>query len=169
MRASDDTRERVAQLLGRRCAEGYIGPDTLERRLATAYTTQHRGELEALVADLPAEPDPRRGVRDWSRTVAHRVRTRARRFPPPIRVPAPPREPAGGPYVIGRDPVCDLVVGHPSVSRRHAALVPYHDRWMVRDLGSTNGTRVNGWRVKHAVVVCGDEIALGEQRIVLRA
>lgn len=45
---------------------------------------------------------------------------------------------------IGRDPACDLVIDHPSVSRKHAEL--YHDgrAWRLQDLGSKNGTFVDG-------------------------
>ena len=48
------------------------------------------------------------------------------------------------PLRIGRDPSCDLQIGHPSVSRAHAEL--YHDgaRWHLRDLGSKNGSFVDG-------------------------
>jgi hypothetical protein len=49
---------------------------------------------------------------------------------------------------LGRDPACDVVVDHPSVSWRHLALVPDHSgRWTVTDLGSTNGTTVDDARV----------------------
>jgi pSer/pThr/pTyr-binding forkhead associated (FHA) protein len=36
----------------------------------------------------------------------------------------------------------------------------------VRDMGSTNGTRVNGWRVRRAALEPGDVVALGAQRVV---
>jgi hypothetical protein len=45
---------------------------------------------------------------------------------------------------IGRDPDCDLVIAHPSVSRQHAELYHQHDRWRLRDLGSKNGSFVDG-------------------------
>lgn len=45
---------------------------------------------------------------------------------------------------IGRAPDCDLVLDHPSVSRRHAELRREHGAWRVRDLGSKNGTYVDG-------------------------
>lgn len=45
---------------------------------------------------------------------------------------------------IGRDPDCDLVIAHPSVSRQHAELYLEGDRWHLRDLGSKNGSFVDG-------------------------
>jgi len=48
----------------------------------------------------------------------------------------------GGRAVLGRAPDCDVVVDEPSVSAHHAELVWSGTRWVVRDLGSTNGTRV---------------------------
>ena len=45
---------------------------------------------------------------------------------------------------IGRDPDCDLVIAHPSVSRMHAELYHAGDRWRLRDLGSKNGSFVDG-------------------------
>jgi pSer/pThr/pTyr-binding forkhead associated (FHA) protein len=48
-----------------------------------------------------------------------------------------------------------------TVSRRHAELRLVEGRWMLRDLGSTNGTWVNGRRVMEAEVAPGDELQLG--------
>lgn len=45
---------------------------------------------------------------------------------------------------MGRDPGCDLVIDHPSVSRQHAELYREGDRWRLRDLGSKNGSFVDG-------------------------
>ena len=84
----------------------------------------------------------------------------------PVEVAEPPPDPDGRPLLIGRSPRCDLVLGDPTVSRKHAELVREEDRWIVRDLSSTNGTRVNGWRVHRAVVARGDVLTLGGQRLV---
>jgi hypothetical protein len=45
---------------------------------------------------------------------------------------------------MGRDPECDLVIAHPSVSRAHAEIYHRDGRWWLRDLGSKNGTFVDG-------------------------
>ncbi|TMM05422.1 MAG: FHA domain-containing protein [Actinobacteria bacterium] len=80
----------------------------------------------------------------------------------PVALPAPPLVPGdAGPLLIGRSRRCDFVVADPSVSRRHALLLRGRDGWTLYDLGSTNGTRVNGWRVERAVVQAGDEVELG--------
>lgn len=52
-----------------------------------------------------------------------------------------------GPFVIGRSHDADLRANHPAVSRRHCALVDQDGRPVVHDLGSSNGTHVNGERV----------------------
>ena len=53
---------------------------------------------------------------------------------------------------IGRDPGCDLVIDHSSVSRNHAELYQRDGRWQVRDLGSKNGTFVDGIAVTDNVL-----------------
>ena len=47
-------------------------------------------------------------------------------------------------YYIGRAPECDVVLAPRSISRRHAILDSREGRWLLTDLGSTNGTKVNG-------------------------
>jgi hypothetical protein len=62
----------------------------------------------------------------------------------------------------GRGNGCDLVVRDTTVSREHAAFVLRGDTWWVLDLGSTNGTRINGLRAAEHPVVTGDRIELGD-------
>ncbi len=62
----------------------------------------------------------------------------------------------------GRGTGCDLVVRDTTVSREHAAFVLRGDVWWVLDLGSTNGTRVNGLRAAEHPVTRGDRIELGD-------
>jgi pSer/pThr/pTyr-binding forkhead associated (FHA) protein len=90
----------------------------------------------------------------------------ARRLAPAVAEPAalapPPLAPGdSGPVLIGRSRRCDFVVRDPSVSRRHALLIRSEDAWTLYDLGSTNGTRINGWRVERATLRAGDELELG--------
>jgi pSer/pThr/pTyr-binding forkhead associated (FHA) protein len=62
-----------------------------------------------------------------------------------------------------------VVVGERSVSRFHAELRhDDHDDWTVRDLDSTNGTWLNGARVREARVFRGDVLRLGGLRMELR-
>lgn len=54
------------------------------------------------------------------------------------------------------------------MSRRHAELRRDASGWTIVDLGSRNGTWVNGWPVDRATVRRGDRIHLGSQRLVVR-
>jgi pSer/pThr/pTyr-binding forkhead associated (FHA) protein len=66
------------------------------------------------------------------------------------------------PVVIGRHRDSDFVIGDSTVSRRHAALHREGYVWILEDLGSKNGTRLNGRPVEgRAVVAPGDEIGFG--------
>ena len=65
------------------------------------------------------------------------------------------------PLVIGRLADCDVVLVDPNVSRRHAELRRDGSSVVLIDLGSTNGTRVNGATVKQRRLADGDEISLG--------
>lgn len=65
------------------------------------------------------------------------------------------------PVVIGRLPECTVMLGDPNVSRRHAELRRRGNEVLVRDLQSTNGTRVNGVPVTEHVLADGDEITVG--------
>jgi hypothetical protein len=63
---------------------------------------------------------------------------------------------------IGRAPDCDLILDRQEVSRHHAELLRIDAAsYDLRDLGSTNGTQVNGVPIQTAMVVHGDEIRLG--------
>lgn len=67
-----------------------------------------------------------------------------------------------GGATIGRSRQCDVVVNDPNVSRQHAELRPRGGSWVLTDLGSTNGSRINGHPVERSEVVRpGDEIELG--------
>jgi hypothetical protein len=63
---------------------------------------------------------------------------------------------------LGRSRQCDLVLNDPNVSRQHAEIRPRGGSWVLTDLGSTNGSRINGRAVEGSEVVRpGDEIELG--------
>lgn len=66
--------------------------------------------------------------------------------------------------LVGRSPKCDLQLRHPSISGEHAILQWNGHTWGVRDLGSRNGTRVNGAPVDPSagqVLVAGDALQFG--------
>jgi hypothetical protein len=69
--------------------------------------------------------------------------------------------PAGA--TIGRGRQCDVVLNDPNVSREHAEIRPRGGSWVITDLGSTNGSQLNGRRIDGSEVLrAGDEIELGE-------
>jgi hypothetical protein len=71
---------------------------------------------------------------------------------------------------VGRAPDCDVVVDNPSVSKHHAALVwdAAGNRVLVEDLGSSNGTHLNGEKLKAKVgVKDGDTLAFGDARFCM--
>lgn len=68
----------------------------------------------------------------------------------------------GIPLVVGRAPASDIPVIDPTISRRHAELECGDTRVIVRDLGSSNGTYLNGTRVDSAVVAVGDTVTFGK-------
>src|SRR4051812_42789862 len=67
------------------------------------------------------------------------------------------------PFVLGRQRGSDLVVRDSRASRRHAELTPLgDDRWQLRDLGSANGTYVDGRKVTETVIEGGEDVKIGE-------
>lgn len=62
--------------------------------------------------------------------------------------------------LIGRNEDCDIFLDHKSVSKLHCILVKTDGLILVRDLGSTNGTRVNGQRVRRAALLPNDNLAI---------
>jgi general secretion pathway protein A len=68
--------------------------------------------------------------------------------------------------VIGRGPECQVVIDHKFLSRHHAVITREAGAWTLRDLNSTNGTRVNGRRVERWQLSDGDEITVGKHRLV---
>jgi pSer/pThr/pTyr-binding forkhead associated (FHA) protein len=61
--------------------------------------------------------------------------------------------------IVGRKDWCDLRLDHKSISKLHCAIVKTDGLLLLRDLGSTNGTRVNGQRVRRAALLPNDQIA----------
>ena len=117
------------------------------------------------------EPEPA----EFGHTMVYSVDREARRLDPP-------QQPAhggramlvgsgkrtvlsGSRVVIGRSRDCDVTLDDPNVSRRHAELRNEGGGWVVADLGSTNGVKLNGHRVNEHPLSPGDEIVLGLERL----
>jgi hypothetical protein len=173
-RASDADRDRAIDALREGAVDGRISHDTFLLRMDAAMAARRRGELGYLTADLPGKPKEESGLARWtvdrvSRIARFRNQVRAAwRMPdlPRLRLPEPPPYPLR----IGRAEGCELGLTHDSVSRRHAELYFSNGRWMLRDLRSTNGTRVNGWRINTDVAVHpGDVVGFGNLNFRLSA
>jgi predicted component of type VI protein secretion system len=66
--------------------------------------------------------------------------------------------------VVGRKEDCDVRLEHKSVSKMHCVLVKTDGLLLLRDLGSTNGTRVNGTRVRRAALLPNDQISIAHYK-----
>ena len=155
MRASDRDRERAVALLRARCVEGYLSVETFEYRLGRALAARTALELRLLVADIGRARRRLRLPRAWSASA-----------PIPSAHVALPRTQT---LVIGRGGGCDVHLSDPTVSRRHLELRALDGGWMAIDLGSTNGTWLQGRRTARARVQPGDELVLGDCAIALEA
>ena len=70
------------------------------------------------------------------------------------------------PLIIGRRRG-DLLLDDPMCSSTHAQIIPREDGWMLQDLGSTNGTMVDGRLVREAVLRPGAEVSIGNTTLVM--
>jgi FHA domain len=145
-------------------ARGALGTKTFERRMAAIMSVPAGTDVRPLVADLLDEEPA------WRRTLTALAESARDALPAPRLHPSPI---AAHPLVsharvvLGRGPACQVVFAEETVSRRHAELRLEDGVWHLRDLGSTNGTWVNGRRVREAEVRPGDEVRLGAVRFRL--
>jgi len=169
---------------------GRLSHDTFLHRINVVLATKRQADLPPVLADLPARRSPA-GLVGWlkgtwskvtglapgawpegrpehstgPRAIPARVRQTSTTMnsAPDAKQPLRLRFPRGGEkFSIGRDASCDLAIADMTVSRRHAALERTPGGWLLSDLESTNGTRVNGWRVRGKVAVrAGDLISFG--------
>src|SRR5881296_3427424 len=66
--------------------------------------------------------------------------------------------------LVGRKEECDVRLEHKSISKMHCVIVKTDGLLLVRDLGSTNGTRVNGQRIRRAALLPNDELSIASYR-----
>ena len=116
----------------------------------------------------PAERRKRREQRHVDRTMPGESLDLMAHIDPRLVVEASPVLAAGtevrleGWIMIGRSPTSDLVLDDPFVSQTHARVVPRGQLHFVEDLGSTNGTFVNGHEVVEAQLLLDTEVRIGE-------
>ncbi len=162
-RPSDAERDRAIEVLKENAVRGRLSHDTFIRRMELAMTARGSQELAALTADLPSGGRLTRwatGLASASSSFTVRVRKawRVERLPK-LMLPEP------GPFAlrIGRDYACGLRIADDSVSRLHADLRLEGQEWRLRDLGSMNGTWINGQRLTGAATVRpGDVVTFGQ-------
>jgi hypothetical protein len=137
-----------------------MSAETLEQRLQVALRAKRRVELAALVSDLP-ETHPLARVLAWLRAALQPADEAVATLTPP-----PNGKP--GPFVIGREASCDLFLDDPTVSKHHADLRRTDEGWLLTDVGSRNGTRVNGWRIEDVVLRDGDVVRMGNVSVLFQ-
>jgi hypothetical protein len=183
MRASDAERDSAIGQLREQFAEGRLSQETFLYRVDAALNAKDRSELSGLFTDLPQanRQRVRPGIRERLELLRMAVTgrpgpstrqlraTRARVTYPQGVLPALPLPPQPDRrFSIGRAMACDFTLADLSVSRWHARLYREDDQWLLSDLGSTNGTRLNGWRVTTGVPVKpGDHVSFGSVSFVI--
>ncbi len=70
--------------------------------------------------------------------------------------------------LVGRKEDCDLRLDHKSISKLHCVLAKTDGLLLLRDLGSTNGTRVNGQRVRRAALLPNDQLQIASLRFAVQ-
>jgi adenylate cyclase len=70
--------------------------------------------------------------------------------------------------ILGRRETCDICLRFPNVSGQHCELTYQKGYWYIRDLGSTNGIKVNGERVMQKALRPGDEIKIAKRAFIIQ-
>lgn len=159
------SRRQIARVLNTAYADGLLSEETFAHRLDRVFGDRLI-DPRVLIGDLSF----RTATSRWQ----ERLRGAAAAALGTVRLAGsePVEEPAvllaldwnGGQseLVLGRRRDCDVVLSGGAVSRRHAQLFFRDGNWVIRDLGSTNGTRVNGVRVGRCRLQPGDRVSLGD-------
>ena len=143
-----DAPERALRRLRDAYGAGQVSTDTLEVRASLVL----RGQVEDAIWDLPR-------WRPLKREPVHAVVVDRHEWPLAEK----------GRWVIGRGSDCDVLLpSDDAVSRRHAEIAVRAGICLVRDLGSCNGTLLNGRRVTRARLRPGDVLELGETELRIR-
>jgi len=139
---------------------------SLVRELQAAVREHAREESYALVGPVEVELEEDPSVGTGELLVAGEIREGGGGPAGAILLPDGSRIDVGDdPLTIGRSPECDLVLPDPNVSRRHAEVRRRGRDVAVLDLGSTNGTQVNGTVVTEKALADGDDVVVGSTRL----
>jgi hypothetical protein len=154
-------KHRLARTLNAAYAEGLLSEHTLTHRLDLLFGGVVI-DPAGLVGDLSRRGARRSSWRSALSSLVDRHRARAGAGVPDMLLAL---DWSGGceELVIGRLPDCDVVITDETVSRRHAQLTFRDEGWILQDLNSTNGTRLNGQRVGRCRLRPGDRLGLGSQ------
>ncbi len=145
-------------------ADGRLSHETFSHRVGEVLRARANGDLLSLVADLPSPHRLRMAALAKSRRAVRAVGRWLRKPAASLTLPAGSQTR----FTIGREPACDMTLLDRTVSRWHACLNREDDGWLLTDLGSTNGTRLNGWRVNAPIAVSpGDLVSFGAATFVL--
>jgi len=163
-------RRQISIELNAAYGDGLLSEQTLAHRLDQVLCSRLL-DPERLIGDLSLRASRRslrntvgRGVDSLRDTLARRKRPA---ISPPL-VLALEWDHDDGQLLVGRDPdSCDVVLEHPTVSRRHAQLHHRDGAWVLQDLDSTNGTTINGKPVARCRLEPGDRVMLGRQAVVV--
>ena len=170
MTGSERVRRRIEKALNQAYGDGLLSEHTHARRLDSLLRDPIL-EPDALIGDLAI-----RRTRHDRRAPARFQDTLGRGLRALRRPPAPgPDLPllaldwtgATSELLLGRGCHCDIRLADISVSRRHAHLRFRDGGWILRDLGSTNGTTVNGTSVVRCRLLPGDEVVFGDSGLLI--
>ena len=160
---AEEIREMIASLSGARVRVELVQSTHLPRdgaSLAVLRDAESRAQVNADVpaahplADLDSEPNPTPPERQEPIAATLELLCAGQRYA------------IGDALVIGRSSSCDIHVPDSEMSRRHAEVSSHDGGVVVRDLGSTNGTRVNGSMISASTTLAaGDVIAAGTTEI----
>ena len=145
--------------------------DTLSRELADAAREHARDEGYNFLGPVEVDIVANEALRTGSFQITGRMKQGAGGAGAgSLLLPTNDRVPLGEQILtIGRLPEGNIVLADPNVSRNHAEIRPRGTGYVLVDLGSTNGTRVNGVRVSEHELVDGDELLFGNTRMRFEA
>jgi hypothetical protein len=159
-------RHRLARTLNAAYGDGLLSEATLAYRLDLLFSNPVV-EPARVTGDLTF-----RTPRSAANVTLARVRASWRRVlgweqGDPARLLALDWEGGQDELLVGRDLGCDIVLSEMTVSRRHVRLVFSDGTWSLRDLGSRNGTSVNGNLVQRCQLCPGDRLRLGDEILLV--